>query len=117
MTTKAIQIVKGAGERNEKRQREAAMSVRLFICDMHDNSPEQRDNCGACALKGYRRNGAEIAHDTINYSGWARDYVQAQRGIPKRFIPGFVRELLSDNRAYADALREDIVYFGLWMEM
>lgn len=72
----------------------------------------ERSNCGACVLNGYgdQLNGKPYAP---NYSGWARVYVQAGRNIPNRYVEAFAEELKSENKLYADALREDIAYYSL----
>lgn len=76
-----------------------------------DTSPETRENCGACTLNGYHPKGER--RDFINYAGWARIYIQAGKRIPKNLQFAFLAELASDNRAYADALKADILEFGI----
>jgi hypothetical protein len=70
-----------------------------------------RENCGACTLNGYHPKGEP--RTDINYAGWARIYIEASKPIPSNLFMAFLTELASDNRAYADALREDIRYFGI----
>lgn len=63
------------------------------------------DNCSFCALT----TGDE---DGPNYAGWARLYIEAQRPMPSKWKAAFQRELDSNNRAYALALRRSIATFG-----
>lgn len=63
-------------------------------------------NCAHC----------EIRKDNPNYSGWARVYVQAGEPIRKAQAKAFLKELESDNKAYADALKNDIIHFGLTIQ-
>jgi hypothetical protein len=76
-----------------------------------DQSPLTRENCGACVLAGYTPKGER--RDYINYAGWARVYIQAGRFIPARLEYSFLAELANKNRAYADALKQDIKDFGI----
>lgn len=75
------------------------------------NDPDTRENCGACTLGGYHPKGER--RDFINYAGWARVYVQAGKFIPKNLHYAFLAELASSNRAYAEALKQDIKDFGI----
>jgi len=77
----------------------------------HETSQEVRENCGACTLAGYHPKGER--RDFINYAGWARVYIQAGRFIPKNIRFAFLAELASSNRAYADALKQDIRDYGI----
>lgn len=70
----------------------------------HARNPDP-DNCSACAI---RLGGS----DGPNYAGWARLYIEAQRPIPGKWRAAFQRELDSDNKAYANALRRSIATFG-----
>lgn len=70
-----------------------------------------RENCGACVLNGYHPKGE--ARTDINYAGWARVYIEAGKPIPSNLFMAFLAELASDNRAYADALLQDIEDFGI----
>lgn len=76
-----------------------------------DHTPLTRENCGACALNGYHPKGERS--DFINYAGWARVYVEAGKFIPAKLRYAFLAELASSNRAYADALKQDIRDFGV----
>lgn len=77
----------------------------------HETSQEVRENCGACTLNGYHPKGER--RDFINYAGWARIYIEAGKFIPNNLQFAFLAELASDNRAYAEALKEDIREFGI----
>ena len=79
--------------------------------NMSDNSPLTKENCGACALAGYHPKGER--RDFINYAGYARVYIQAGKYIPKNIRMDFLAELASDNRAYAEALKDDIRHYGI----
>lgn len=73
-------------------------------------------NCQACALHGV--GGGDNVTDysgapAPNYAGWARIYVQARKAIPARFARGFLLELASDNKSYAEELADDISHYGL----
>lgn len=68
------------------------------------------ENCGPCELRSTHRGQGP------NYSGWARIYVQAGRTIPKIIAKAFIKELESDNKAYANALKADIAYYGLTIQ-
>jgi hypothetical protein len=70
----------------------------------HARNPDP-DNCAACAI---RMGGAEGP----NYAGWARIYIEAKKPIPGKWRGAFERELASDNKAYANALRRSIATFG-----
>lgn len=74
-------------------------------------TPDERESCGACCLNGYHPKGER--RDFINYAGWARLYIQAGKFIPKAVRYNFLAELASDNRAYANALVQDIRDFGI----
>lgn len=80
----------------------------------NDTSPLTRENCGACCLNGYHPKGER--KDFINYAGWARLYIQAERFIPNNLRYTFLAELASDNRPYAEALKQDIIDFGINVE-
>jgi hypothetical protein len=75
------------------------------------NDPDVRSNCSACTLAGYHPKGER--RDFINNAGWARVYIQAGKFIPSNLHMAFLAELASTNRAYADALRQDINDFGI----
>lgn len=79
--------------------------------DHSDWSKDTRESCGACVLNGYHPKGER--RDFINYAGWARIYIQASKYIPKNIRYAFLAELASDNRAYADALKQDILDYGI----
>ncbi len=89
--------------------------IALQCFNRHDHGKnwdkETRENCGACTLGGYHPKGER--RDFINYAGWARLYIQAGKHIPKGLQFAFLAELASDNRAYADALKQDILEFGI----
>jgi hypothetical protein len=88
---------------------------RLFRDHGHTGYADKltRDNCGACALAGYGEStDGGRAPLAPNYAGWARDYVQAGRGIPARWVDAFGAELSGENQRYADALRRDVATFG-----
>ncbi len=53
-----------------------------------------RESCGACMLNGY--------HD-----------VEAGVSIPAKYRRAFLGELESENKAYAEALKKDIIEFGV----
>lgn len=102
------------------RNHERVIAKQLFVCWKHDNSPEQRESCGACALKGYTSRHTLIDNDgkrldRPNYAGWARVYVQAGIPIPKKWKKAFEEEASDqyDNQEYSQALREDIKYYGV----
>lgn len=73
-----------------------------------------RENCGACVLNGYHPRGEP--RTDINYAGWARIYIEAGKAIPANLFMAFLAELASDNRAYANALLDDILHFGIKAE-
>lgn len=73
-----------------------------------------RENCGACVLNGYHPKGEP--RTDINYAGWARIYIEAGKTIPSNLFMAFIAELASDNRAYANALLQDIEDFGITAE-
>ena len=75
------------------------------------NDPDTRGSCSACTLAGYHPKGER--RDFINNAGWARVYIQAGKYIPKNVRYQFLAELASSNRAYADALKQDIKDFGI----
>lgn len=79
--------------------------------NLRDSSPDVRENCGACTLNGYHPKGER--RDFISYAGWARVYIQAGKRINKSLHYAFLAELASDNRAYAEALKKDILEFGI----
>ena len=79
--------------------------------NLSDTSPETRENCGACILGGYHPKGER--RDFINYAGWARVYIQAGKFIPQNLHYAFLAELASSNRAYAEALKQDIKDYGI----
>lgn len=82
--------------------------------NLSDRSPEVREDCGACCLNGYHPKGER--KDFINYAGWARLYIQSGKFIPKHLRYAFLAELASSNRAYADALKQDIKEYGINVE-
>ena len=94
---------------------EQMKATALQLLRRHDHTPtsapETRENCGACTLNGYHPKGER--RDFINYAGWARVYIQAGKRIEKRLQFAFLAELASENRAYADALKQDIRDFGI----
>ena len=97
-------------EHNQKRL------IALQCLNRHDHSGRAtdqltRENCGACTLNGYHPKGER--RDFINYAGWARLYIQAGKRIPKGLQFAFLAELASENRSYADALKQDILEFGI----
>lgn len=72
-----------------------------------------RDNCGACALEGWRESDEE-GDLAPNYGGWARAYVEAQRWIPDRWRAAYESDQLhGDNPAYSVALARSVAYFGV----
>ena len=75
---------------------------------------DERESCGACCLNGYHPRGER--RDFINYAGWARLYIQAGKFIPQNVRFDFLAELASDNRPYAEALKQDIKDFGINVE-
>ena len=87
-----------------RRIQNIARAIFLERCS-HDRSRLEVDNCGKCALT----HGDE---DGPNYAGWARLYIEAGRVIPEQWRDAFQRELDSDNKAYANALRRSIATFG-----
>lgn len=97
---------------DEFRQKQLT-ALQLFSRHDHSptNDPDVRENCGACTLAGYHPKGER--RDFINYAGWARVYIQAGRFIPVNLRYAFLAELASSNRAYADALKQDIRDFGI----
>ena len=99
---------------HEEWKNQTRTALALFNRHNHnkgDTSPLTRENCGACTLSGYHPKGER--RDFINYAGWARVYIQAGKFIPKNLHYDFLAELASDNRAYADALTEDIRHYGI----
>ena len=72
----------------------------------------ERTNCAACVLNGYgdKKNGEPIEP---NYSGWVRVYIENGKPIPAKYRAGFTRALRSDNRAYAEAIIDDIIKYGV----
>lgn len=97
--------------KHEQNKRTAIALLTRHDHNRGESSPEARENCGACTLNGYHPKGER--RDFINYAGWARVYVQAGRRIPKGLQFHFLAELASDNRAYADALKQDIRDYGI----
>lgn len=97
---------------------ERAICRRLLSHHEHQGTGTtlERSNCAACVLKGYgdaklsREEGCPVQP---NHSGWARIYVCAGEKIPSKYRTAFIGELDSSNRAYAEALRRDIIQFGL----
>ena len=83
------------------------------LLSRHDHpthaTKEMRESCGACALHGYNKS----PHNFINYAGWARVWIQAGKYIEPKFFFPFLAELASDNRVYAEALKNDIREFGI----
>lgn len=79
--------------------------------DHTDMSQDVRQSCAACMLNGYHPKGER--RDFINYAGWARVYIEAGRFIPSNLQMAFLAELASENRAYANALIQDIRDFGI----
>lgn len=75
------------------------------------NNPDTRSSCSACTLAGYHPKGER--RDFINNAGWARVYIQAGKYIPLNVRFHFLAELASENRAYAEALKQDIRDFGI----
>lgn len=77
-----------------------------------------RDNCGPCALRGWR----ELPYDDAerernprlrpNYAGWGRLYVEARRPIPTRWRDALTAELNADNERYSAALARSLATFG-----
>lgn len=100
---------------NAQEQHENDKRTAFALLRRHDhsatNDPEVRENCGACVLNGYHQKGER--RDFINYAGWARVYIQAGKRIDKKIQFAFLAELASENRAYADALKDDIRQFGI----
>lgn len=76
----------------------------------HGRSKLEVENCGRCALTSGDEDGP-------NYAGWARLYVEARKAVPEKWRTAFARELASDNKAYATALRRSIASFGepIWV--
>ncbi len=96
-------------------RREALIARQLVNMHGHAFPADEltRENCGACMLKEgltqliHQRKHAERP----NYAGWARAYVQAGVYVPWSAL---VREIVgNDNAAYVDALKRDIVTYGL----
>jgi hypothetical protein len=81
-----------------------ATARRLFSKHDYQHQGVDVDNCGLCAL----------THGGTgpNCAGWDRVYVEDGHHIPRRWQVAFDRELASDNRAYAGALRRSIATFG-----
>ena len=56
-------------------------------------------------------------HKDEMYSGWARDYVEAEKPIPSEWRIAFYDELASDNFLYREKLEESVRWFGIrWIE-
>lgn len=94
--------------------KEARIAIRLLTEHCHPRRYIDRlthENCGACILNGYHPKGEK--NTDINYAGWARIYIQAGKFIPVNLFMSFLGELASDNRAYADSLRDDIKHYGI----
>lgn len=99
---------------NKDYERERRIAVHLLTQHDHParfNDQLTRENCGACALNGYHPRGEKRTF--INYAGWARVYIQAGKAIPNNLFLAFMAELASDNRLYADGLRDDIKHYGI----
>jgi hypothetical protein len=47
------------------------------------------------------------------YEGWAKLYVDAERGIPKAWYNDFIDELVSEDVHYRHQLEESVRYFGV----
>lgn len=92
---------------SEAEARNFGAIARRFFTEGHayEHSGVDTDNCGFCALTHGDADGP-------NYAGWARLYIEAKRPIPAKWKDAFQRELDSDNRAYAEALKRSIVTFG-----
>lgn len=103
-------------DQNEYRQKQL-IAFQCFTRHDHnksDNTPEVKENCGACCLNGYHPKGER--RDFINYAGWARLYIQASKFIPVNLRYAFLAELASSNRSYAEALKQDIKDYGINVE-
>jgi hypothetical protein len=84
-------------------ERLQALSILGESC-LGKNTRFHTGNCAHC----------EIRKDIPNYSGWARVYVQAGEPIRKAQAQAFLQELSRvDNIPYVEALKEDIIHFGL----
>ena len=79
----------------------------------------ERENCGACVLRGYKPRGgwgdpeSDAKDAGPNYAGWARCYVQAGYSIPRKWRKAFERETASTNRRYVEALARDVATWGV----
>lgn len=100
-----------SGEKNATRRQARA----LFVCGHHAGSPRiERENCGACCLRGYAPLSGEDSdsgHPSPNYAGWERAYVQAGYRVPAEFSAAF-SYAFDRSGPYAEALREDVSRFG-----
>lgn len=92
-----------------------AQALSLLSCSHSSPAPrEDRDHCGACALKGYGALSAEESdsgHASPNYAGWARVYTQAGKTVPECWSEDFSHAFDGDS-AYSLALRKDVRTFG-----
>jgi len=100
---------------NKTNEHEQKRLIALRCLTHHDHTGKAdsltRENCDACVLNGYHPKGER--KDFINYAGWARLYIQAGKVIPSNLQFAFLAELASSNRAYAEALKQDIREYGI----
>lgn len=104
---------------NTDRDQEKRMALRMFAEPCFGRTDRYHGgNCQHCCLHGDGLpNTADGKGLEPNYSGWARIYVQAGRAIPRRFAAAFEAEKNSENTSYANALKEDVAYYGLSFEV
>lgn len=98
----------------ETSTQQARLARQLLKCEGHGQWAGDvltRENCGACVLRGYGM--TENGWDAPNYAGWARIYVQARRPVPEAWRAAFLSELNDENERYRDALRRDVLTYGV----
>lgn len=86
------------------------MSASEFKHYSNHTSGKDPDNCSACALENPVMIDGKMG---INYAGWPLSYLQSGRRIPVKFY-GFLRDelLRTDNKAYVDNLKIQLVNYG-----
>jgi len=89
----------------DEARRWKSIALAIFAERCAHRSRLEVDNCGKCQL-------THGDDDGPNYAGWARLYIEAGRAIPEKWRAAFQRELDSDNKSYANALRRSIATFG-----
>jgi hypothetical protein len=109
---------------DETRRQLHLTALGLFRCECDkwerlepEHNELVRDNCGACNLRGTVGELVNEAGDLQpNWAGWARAWVQAGKVIPKRYKDAWTADLASENKAYAEALADDVSTFDVHHE-